>query len=727
MDEDIQKILDKYKGKIEKDLGSIDSYSPRSNFSQDYRRFRKEALTKRINSYEMFCNFSERVLNIQPKEKEYVALQKSIETAHLNITPVGSYSFAILSSLILFVSMVIINLISFFFTETLNTNLLLITLFLLLVIVFAINPIARIPNYLASSWRLKASNQMVLCILYIVMYMRHTSNLENAIKFASEHIGRPLSLDLRKIFWDVETRKFSSIKESLDNYLEGWRDYSLEFVESFHLIEGSLQEASEDRRISLLEKALDVILNGTFEKMLHFSQELKNPITILNMLGIILPILGLVILPLIGSLMGGSGLTKIIIIFILYNIILPVAVYLFGINVLSKKPTGYSGSNLMENNPELSKYKNIIIKIGSQEFYINPILISLMIFLFFMIISLIPIIFYSLHLDFQFLGANFLDFRQENGALCQYNSSCYGPFGPGSVILSLFFPLGLALSLGTYFSIRNKKLIKIEEETRKLETEFAGSLFQLGNRIGDGIPVELAFNDVAKNMKGTPTGNFFEIVSLNIQKLGADVQRAIFDPRIGAIWRYPSNIIESSMKILIESSKKGPMIVSKSLTSISTYLERIHQVNERLKDLLSETLSSMKSQISFLTPMIAGIVVGLSTMIVTILGRLSSLLLESSTQGTELSLGGADALTGLFEIPNIIPVYFLQLIVGIYVIQVVIILTFLANNIESGNRISGEYKAGKNLYASGILYFFVSLIVTLIFTLMATNINIGGT
>jgi len=228
-------------------------------------------------------------------------------------------------------------------------------------------------------------------------------------------------------------------------------------------------------------------------------------------------------------------------------------------------------------------------------------------------------------------------------------------------------------------------------------------------------------------MRGTPTGNFFELVSLNIQKLGANVQRAIFDPKIGAIWRYPSNIIESSMKILVESSKKGPLIVSKSLTSISTYLERIHQVNERLKDLLSETLSSMKSQISFLTPMIAGIVVGLSTMIVTILGRLSSLLIESSSQGQELSLGGADALTGLFEIQNIIPVYFLQLIIGVYVVEVVIILTFLANNIESGNKISGEYKAGKNLYASSLLYFFVSLIVTLIFTLLATNINIGGT
>ena len=725
MDEEIRGILDKYKDKLNENFEGIQDYSSSKTYSQEYQKFRKEALTKRLTTYERLCNGSSRILNVQPKGKDYETLKKSIETAHLNTTPTGAYSFSILLALLIFFLMIFLNLISFIATGDLNTNLILLTLFLLLVMVFAIKPLMNIPNYLAASWRLKVSNQMVLCILYIVMYMRHTSNLENAIKFASEHVGPPLSLDLRKLFWDVETRKFSSIKESLDNYLEQWRDHSLEFVESFHLIQGSLMESSEDRRISLLEKALEVILNGTFEKMLHFSQELKNPITILNMIGVILPILGLVILPLIGSLMGGSGTTKIAIIFVLYNLILPAAVYLFGINILSKKPTGYAETNLLEQNPELRKYKNITMKLGSQEFYINPALISLFIFIFFALLSLIPIILYTMQVDFTFLGTNFLDFRQENGASCA-SAPCYGPFGAGSVIMSLFLPLGLALAIATYYSIRNKKLIKITEETKKLEREFAGSLFQLGNRIGDGIPVEIAFTDVAKNMRGTPTGNFFQLVSNNIQKFGASVHRAIFDPKTGAIWNYPSNIIESTMKILIESAKKGPQVVAKSLTSISTYLDRIHQVNERLKDLLSETLSSMKSQISFLTPMIAGIVVGLSTMIVTILGRLSALLLESSTSQQDISLGGMEALTGLFEIPNIIPSYFLQLVVGIYVVEIVIILTFLANNIESGNKISGQYKAGKNLYASAILYFFVSLIVTLIFTLLATNIQLGG-
>ena len=102
MDEDIQGILDKYKGKLKENIQEIDDYSPDKNYTKEYQKFRKEALTKKFTTYESLCNFSGRLLNIQPKEKNYNRLQSSIDIAHLNITPSGAYSFAILSAIILF-------------------------------------------------------------------------------------------------------------------------------------------------------------------------------------------------------------------------------------------------------------------------------------------------------------------------------------------------------------------------------------------------------------------------------------------------------------------------------------------------------------------------------------------------------------------------------------------------------------------------------------------------
>ncbi|AJF62396.1 MAG: hypothetical protein QT11_C0001G0247 [archaeon GW2011_AR20] len=726
MDDEIKKILDKYQSKIKENIETSDEYEPNEGFSREYKIFREEALSAGLTNYEKFCQSIGKKIQIKPKEDDYKKLEDSINAIHLEIQPEQAAGLAVFVALMLIILSLGLAGILYYLSGDI-TSALLLPMFLILISVLFIKPITNIPNYLAAKWRLRATNQMVLCILYIVMYMRHTSNLEHAIKFASDHIGNPLALDLRKVFWDIETGKCSNIKESLNAYLLKWRSYNLEFVESFHLIQGSLLESSEDRRVTLLEKALEVILNGTYEKMLHYAQELKNPITMLHMLGVILPILGLVILPLFGSLVQGAGSSKILFLFLIYNLALPILVYFIGVNILSKRPTGYSESDLIEQNPELAKYKNILIRLGNSELQMSPFWISFFIFIIISSISLVPILFLIFNVpDTEFFGLSFMDYKLENGLACTSGSICYGPFGVGAVLLSLFLPLGVALGLGTYYKLRTRKLIKIRNETKKLELEFAGSLFQLGNRIGDGIPVEASFGEVAKNMEGTPTGDFFRKVAVNIQKLGMSVREAIFNKDNGAIWYYPSSLIESSMKVLLQSAKKGPLVVSKALVSISLYIDRIHQVNERLKDLLSEIISSMKSQISFLTPVIAGIVIGIATMIVTILGKLSTQLTQTSqAQAGETGFGGIGAVAGLFEIKNIIPGYYLQLIVGMYLVEIVLVLTILANGIENGaDSLNEKYELGKNLYKSIILYTIVASFITIIFTLLAINISL---
>ena len=299
-----------------------------------------------------------------------------------------------------------------------------------------------------------------------------------------------------------------------------------------------------------------------------------------------------------------------------------------------------------------------------------------------------------------------------------------GPYGFGALLLSFFIPLSLALSIGMYYSIRTRKLINIREATKKLEKEFAGALFQFGNRVGDGIPVEVAFGKVAESMKGSQSGTFFARVSRNIGEMGMGVEDAIFDKKAGAILLYPSSLIESSMKILVESSRKGPKVVAKSLISISSYIEKIHSVNERLRDLLSEIISSMKGQISFLTPIIAGIVVGLASMIVNIIARLGEQFAKIDTG--EIAQFNVAAIAGLFKIEDIIPSYFFQIVVGVYLVEVAILLTRLYNAVENGSdKLNEKYLIGKNLYRSTGLYVIIAAVITIIFSLLARGILSG--
>jgi len=705
-DKEIEDILNKYKTKLDKDVGGkeVEEYTPSPNFSKEYTSFRKEALGKELSTYEKLCNFSETVLKAKPSDKDVETIEESIDIAHLSITPIGAASFAMLTASLLVIISLIVGGISYFVTG--EYNVFFGALIAILLSVLIINPLTRYPVRLATRWRLSASNQMVLCILYIVIYMRHTSNLENAIKFAADHISDPLSLDLRKVFWDVETGKYSTLKESLDGYLAKWRKYNLEFVNSFHLISSSLYEPNDDRRVELLDRSLKVILDGIYEKMLHYAQDLKNPITMLHMLGVILPILGLVIFPLVGAFIKGIEWYHL---FILYNILLPLIVYNVGINILSKRPGSYGESRI-----KIPKKKGVA-----------TILVLLLAVL--LIVGVSPFIIHALDptIDFSFWGDSngqggekFFDFE------CN-NLGCIGPFGMGALLLGLTIPLGIALFIGIYYKSKTSKAMLLRNETKRLEKEFATALFQLGTRIGDGIPSELAFKDVAKTMGGTPAGKFFAKVHTNLTKNGMSLKKAIFDSDLGAILEYPSPLVQSSMEVLLESAKKGPQVVARSLTSISSYVNNVHRVNERLKDLLSEIISSMKSQISFMAPVISGIVVGISSMIVGVISKLTGLL-QNLNEGTTAGGINVAALATLFGKADAIPGYWFQIIVGIYVIQIIYILSVLANGIEYGvDKLNEKNSIGKNVLRGTLIYLFVALICILLFGKIASAVLSG--
>ncbi|MBS3144471.1 hypothetical protein J4208_02700 [Candidatus Woesearchaeota archaeon] len=701
MNSTVDDVVRKYQQRLEASTGDS-LYSPVQ--SREYLLFRKEALEKRFTYYEQWCKFAEHLLPVKVQDKELPAIQESLRISHLDITPNSTASFAALASLALVFFGVFIGVISY----VAGSLLLSASLFFILAGVVLIKPLSRLPHYFATRWRLQVSNQMVLCILYIVMYMRHTSNLEHAVKFAAEHLGGPLSLDLKRVFWQIETEEYFTIKESLDAYLEQWRKYNLEFLESFHLIEGSLYEQSEGKRLELLEKSLQVMLDGTYDKMLHYAHNLKSPITVLHMLGIILPILGLVMFPMIGSFL--SGLVKWYHIAFLYNLILPFLVMYLGNSMLNTRPTGYGENDILLQHPDLKRYQSLANGV-------SPLSITLSIISLFCIVGFIPIYiyFFSPDFDFPFFGGEFFDFKGGNG-----------PYGVGALFLSLLIPLGLSLGLAFFYWVKSRKLIAFKEKTDALEVEFSGALFQLGNRIGDGIPAEIAFGDVSQQMQGTPTGDFFRIVNMNIRNAGMSIKEAIFHPQRGALLFFPSSLIESTMKVLVESAKKGSQIVSRSLLTISDYITRIYRINERLKDLLADVLSSMTSQITFLTPLIAGIVVGVGSMVVTIINKLGEQFasLENPEQGLT---GGISALVSVLDIKDVIPSYYFQLVVGIYVVQITIILTLLSTRIERGyDQTTTHQRLSKNLLTAGILYFLVSFIGIVVFTLLANTVSFVG-
>jgi len=708
---EVKEVLEKYSKKISSEM----NYEKVSEVSKSYQEFKQDLLPD-FSAYERWVKIFGKLIKLKVSVKDDVKISKDLESAHLDLTSGEVAGFAVVSFIALMFLGTMLSVGIWFIDGGGIGEFPMFFLFLILVMsMFVFYYFYTMPKRLALKWRLKASSQMVPAVLYTVIYMKHTSNLERAIGFVSQHIEAPLALDFKKVLWDIQTGRFSNIKDSLDNYLDFWKETNIEFVESFHLIESSLYEPSEARRIQILERSLKVILDGVYERMLKYTHSIKSPLTNLYMLGIVLPTLGLALLPLASTLLGGA--IKSYHVFVGFNIIVPFFVFYLVSQVMLKRPGGYGQTSLLENNPNYEEY------ISKKPYWIAGI-ICFPLFL----IGILPLIFgYTkipelLGLEKDFILPSFLNLFGKNAFIFieGVNGTTVGPFSTFALILGLFVPLSISLFFIISFSMRTKNLIRSRNDTIDLENEFNSSLFSLGNRIGDGIPAEIAFAKVAQSTKGQKTSDFFNIVNTNIQSMGMSLENAVFDSRRGALIYYPSNLIATSMRILIESVKKGLKVAAQSLMSISEYVRNIQKINERLKDLLADIVSDMRSNMTFLAPLLAGIVVGLTAMITGILNQLktlSNLSAESSIAG----IGNLGTITQLFNVENMIPPYQMQIAIGIYIIEIIFILTSALVTIDSGeDKLGNTYEVGKSLMRGSMLYLITAFISIISLSLLAS-------
>ena len=709
----VDDILKKYGSKIESQVNT--SNIDVQKFSSSYEKFKSE-MNNTFSSYEKWCHSLGSFIKIKASAKDEEKMKRALEFAHVDVEPWQAIGLGMSGFIFLFLFGLLSSVAFALIKGGINHFPL---LFFFLVVIFSIFVFyfaQSYPERLGNLWRLKASSQMVPAILYIVVYMRHTPNLEKAISFAAEHLDPPLSLDFRKIFYDVEIGKYSTIKESLETYLEGWRNYSPEFIEGFHLVGSSLFEPNESRRIDTLEKGLQVVLDGVYDKMLKFSHDVKAPLTNVYMLGVVMPTLALALIPLASSMLQGA--IKATHVFVLFNLIIPFLVLFLTDKILVLRPGGHGNINYIEKNPYYSTfvskkpYKKAFLKV-------LPLII----------ISLLPLIFQftplpallGLQKDYTFgqVGLPFLTKESIFGFATSTNG-IVGPFGLGAVILGTFFPLGVALFFSIAYKEKTKVLIKERKKTDELEKEFNNSLFQLGNRLGNGVPPELVFSKVASANKGLRSGEFFNRVDYNIRQLGMGVESSIFDKNKGAIRFFPSQLIATSMRILVESAKKGLKIAAVSLMSISEYIKNLDKITNRLKDLLAEVISDMKSNMTFLAPLLSGIVVGLATMITMILSKLDISKLTSGSGGVS-GLGNIAGFTTLFNYLSMIPPYYLQIFVGVYLIEIIFILTSTLVTIDSGeDDLEKKYRTGINLRTGIKLFFITALFSTIVLGILVT-------
>jgi len=525
---------------------------------------------------------------------------------------------------------------------------------------------------LYNNLNIKKKSQLISLLLLIAIKLRQNPNVEQALLFAAKNINLPLKLDLLRLLRDIYNRKYISASEALVEYSRSWEKNAKFFYIGIMLILSALYDPDKDRRNFQIDKSIEETLEELVNELYEFSREIRSTINLVSMLGITLPVMLLTVFPLASIFLGNifSPLS----LFILFDILIPFIAF-FAINyAISSKIIGVFSNDDIYLFYYLKRkdLKNKLISIASG--------ISVGILLFFIIFFII----YEYLYKFDVLGILLSEF--------------------------LVFLMGLSISLIAFIYFSHYK--DLYKNLEKIGTDLPPFLLSLSSALNEGYPLEKAMIYVYPKYKGSPIGDFISKIYQNL-RAGLSFYDSVFDIRYGALSKIPSSQLKATMELLYEASSQSPAEASVITGIIARYFLLISKVKERIKDLVAEDISQLKSLLRILAPVILGIVSAVSVMVIEILYKLSfqfsqiSNLTSSSSNVSQYINSLPSIIFNIFNLNSLVSPASMIIIIGIFNVAIAFVIIYAINSIENSGDKLGFYYYLYKYYIINILIFFI--------------------
>lgn len=381
------------------------------------------------------------------------------------------------------------------------------------------------------------------------MAMKVTPNLERACVFASEQLGGRLGQDLRKKMSECHMRLYSSAEEALSKFSQRWGRAYPELGRAVYLIRSSVSELRKSSRERTLDRSLQLVLQGARRRVREFSSNISLPTLLIYSLGILLPLVFVVILPVLSVIELQMGLAQVAFI---YCFLLPFLVWILSNNVLSRRPATYSPPNVSIEASRLhSALKAIVVLIPAP-------------------------------------------------AICFWLDA-----PPDFKTLAVLWGIVLGLSAFLYFS--SAQAYRRREEIVQMEEEFSDALVQLGNRISEERPAEEALRHVAVTMGGSKLAGVFMAAASNVSLGGMGLRAALFDETRGALRRVNSSMICGTLKMLVDLIERSTRTAGEAILQTAQHLRELKEAREEMRRSMAEVVTSMRSVAIFFAPLITSI------------------------------------------------------------------------------------------------------------------------
>ena len=191
----------------------------------------------------------------------------------------------------------------------------------------------------------------------------------------------------------------------------------------------------------------------------------------LYMLGVVLPILGLVILPMVAGFLTTdiSPLRLAAYLALLYNAVLPTTIYFMARITLSKRPTGYGQDDISEHFPVLKQMTSLPLSLFGNTLFLSPKKIAWTAGLLLFFIGVIPLLIAFSSTPAQLLAEQpfagtfkLLGYRES-----LVSTALIGPYGIGATLFGLAVTMSAGIGFGIYYLLHTRKHYQDKRTNKK--------------------------------------------------------------------------------------------------------------------------------------------------------------------------------------------------------------------------------------------------------------------
>lgn len=375
----------------------------------------------------------------------------------------------------------------------------------------------------------------------VALRMRVEPSPERAAAFAARTDDGALARSLARHV----RRSEATPSTGLATFAAAWAEWFPELERAASHVASAAAAPADDRDRSL-DRALEVVREGTRRRAATFAAEIRGPATGLYAFGVLLPLAVVGILPAARVAGLGVGLAHLVAV---YDLLLPLALVVAGGRLLVKRPVAFPAPRVSRAHPDVPdrRWPTLAAGIG--------------------------------------------------GAVA---AALVGTTLVGEWIA----PLGaLGAGVGSGLVVHYHPVTEVRDRVREIESGLDDVLAQVGHRVSEGVAVERALAEVADDAPGATGRVLGDAVAVQ-RRLRTSVREAFLGEH-GALDAVPSPRARSAAALLALAAAEGRP-AGAALVAASDHLRSVRRVEREGRRELATVTGTLASTAAFFGPLAAG-------------------------------------------------------------------------------------------------------------------------